>query len=74
MKFCSSEVRTKEEAPSDIDEEFAAVIVPSALNAGRRDDIFSSFARPGCSSSVIRLSPTKIGSISASKNLLAAKK
>ena len=40
VKFCSSEVRT--EAPSDIDDEFAAVIVPSALNAGRRDDIFSS--------------------------------
>ena len=43
---------TSADAPSEIELEFAAVTVPSALKAGLRDGIFSRLALPGCSSMV----------------------
>ena len=64
----SFEVRIKEDAPSEIDDEFAAVIVPSTLKAGRNDEILSSFALPGCSSSQTVSLPISIGLISACNN------
>ncbi len=43
-------VTTKAAAPSEMDEAFAAVIVPSFANAGFSVGILSGFALPGCSS------------------------
>ena len=58
-------------APSEIEEEFAAVTVPSFLNAGFKFGIFSGCAFLGCSSSLIVTSPFHVlimtGEISLSK-------
>ena len=43
-------IKTTAAAPSDIEEEFAAVTVPSFLNAGRSPGIFSILQRGGSSS------------------------
>lgn len=43
-------VSTNAAAPSEIELELAAVIVPSLLKAGRKVGIFSRFAFNGCSS------------------------
>ena len=50
----SSRIKTSAAAPSEIEEEFAAVTVPSLRKAGFSAGIFSGRARPGCSSSVRR--------------------
>ena len=46
----SFEVRTRAEAPSEIELAFAAVIVPSFAKAGRKVGILSILALKGCSS------------------------
>ena len=59
-------IRTSDAAPSEIDEELAAVTVPSFLNAGRRAGIFSGSARPGPSSSDISASPFRVLTVTSS--------
>ena len=53
-------VTTSAAAPSEIDEAFAAVTVPSLAKAGFRCGIFSGRALPGCSSASIRVSPLRV--------------
>ena len=64
-------VSTSAAAPSEIELELAAVMVPSALKAGFKVGIFSGLPRRGCSSSVIVTGPPRVskvrGTISASK-------
>ncbi|MNT56543.1 hypothetical protein D3C72_1938500 [compost metagenome] len=67
----SPEVTTSADAPSLIELAFAAVIVPSFLNAGRKVGILSALALRGCSSCSTMTSPlrpdTVTGTISALK-------
>ena len=62
-------------APSEIDDDEAAVTVPSLLNAGFNEGIFSGLHRPGGSSVASCTSPpfpdTVTGAISATKAPLA---
>ena len=64
-----SRINTKAEAPSEIEEALAAVMVPSFANAGRKVGIFSILALNGCSSFSTTVSPlrdlTVTGTISA---------
>ena len=64
-------VSTNAAAPSLMDELDAAVMVPSFLNAGRSDDIFSNLTLPGPSSMAMAVSParplTVTGVISSAK-------
>ena len=53
----SSELTNSAAAPSEIEEELAAVTVPSFLNAGFKFGIFSGCAFLGCSSSLMVMSP-----------------
>ena len=46
--------------PSEIDDEFAAVMVPSFLNAARKLGIFSGRALAGCSSIETVTSPLRV--------------
>jgi hypothetical protein len=66
-----SRISTSAAAPSEIDDEVAAVMVPSFLNAGLSDGILSSLALKGCSSRSILVSPladaTLTGAISQAK-------
>ena len=66
-----SRVMTTAAAPSEIEAEDAAVIVPSLAKAGFRLGIFSGMALPGCSSSLIVSTPLRVvtstGVISALK-------
>jgi len=66
-----SRVMTTAAAPSEIEAEEAAVMVPSFANAGFRLGIFSGMALPGCSSSLIVSTPLRVvtstGVISALK-------
>ena len=61
----ASEHSRRAEAPSEMELELAAVMVPSALKAGRSVGIRSTFALPGCSSSETVLLPITKGAISA---------
>ena len=61
----SAEAKTSAAAPSEIDDEFAAVTVPSLRNAGFRCGIFSGRAFPGCSSSVTCTSPLRVFNVTA---------
>jgi hypothetical protein len=54
-----SRIITSAAAPSDIDDEFAAVTVPSFANAGLSVEIFSMFALNGCSSRSMTVSPLR---------------
>src|SRR5690606_20706309 len=67
----ASDISTRAAAPSLIEEELAAVMLPSFLKAGRRAGIFSMLQRPGCSSVSYTTSPlrpaTVTGTISALK-------
>ena len=60
-RFLASDsvIITSAAAPSEIDEEVAAVTVPSLLNAGRRVGIFSTFTLNGVSSSATTSSPLR---------------
>ena len=59
------EARTSAAAPSEIEEEFAAVTVPSLRKAGFSVGIFSGRALAGCSSAVIVTSPFGVCSVTA---------
>ncbi len=63
--------RISAEAPSEMELELAAVMVPSLAKAGRRARILSSLAWKGCSSWSTTLSPWRLltvtGAISASR-------
>ena len=54
-----SRISTRAAAPSLIEAELAAVIVPSFLNAGFRPGILSSLALKGCSALPITVSPPR---------------
>ena len=56
----SSEARQSALAPSEMELELAAVIVPSLAKAGLRDGILSGLPFRGCSSSVTRFSPFRV--------------
>ena len=66
-----SRISTSAAAPSEIDEELAAVTVPSGRKAGFSVGIFSGRAVCGCSSSETSVAPpralTVTGAISAAK-------
>jgi hypothetical protein len=70
--------RTSAAAPSEIEEELAAVTVPPSRKAGFSCGIFSGRALPGCSSVSIRVSPlrdvTVTGATSASKAPLSMRR
>ena len=59
------------EAPSEIELEFAAVTVPSSLNAGLSVGILSIFALCGCSSSVTIVSPLRDFTVTATVSSLS---
>ncbi|MNY21727.1 hypothetical protein D3C86_1552920 [compost metagenome] len=65
----SAVISTRALAPSEIELELAAVMVPSLLNAGLRLGILSGMAFSGCSSSWTTTSPLRVvtvmGTISA---------
>ena len=67
----ASVIMTSAAAPSEIEEEVAAVTVPSLLKAGRSVGILSSFTLKGVSSSFTISSParplTVTGAISSTK-------
>src|SRR5689334_17716415 len=60
-RFLASDsvMRTSAAAPSEIDDDVAAVTVPTLLNAGRRVGILSSFTVKGVSSSLTTSSPLR---------------
>ena len=67
----ASRISTSAAAPSEIDEEFAAVTVPSLRKAGFSSGIRSGLAVSGCSSSATSVVPARVvtatGAISAAK-------
>ena len=71
LAFASlSRINTRAAAPSEMEDAFAAVTVPSFAKAGRNVGIFSGRAFLGCSSSETTVSPLRVlivtGAISAS--------
>ena len=55
----SALARMSAAAPSEIEDEFAAVTVPSFAKAGLRVGILEASALPGCSSIAITVSPLR---------------
>jgi hypothetical protein len=67
-------VSTKAAAPSEIDEEVAAVIVPSLAKAGLSEGILSGLPLPGASSVSTTVSPARLLTVTATISLGAAQR